>query len=56
VAIAQQKARANVPNSESALGVHIILGSDFPTMVKNTVRGFEEALIGLVHGVAVRAL
>jgi ubiquinone/menaquinone biosynthesis C-methylase UbiE len=56
VAIAQQKARANVPNSESALGVHIILGSDFPTMVKNTVRGFEEALIGLVHGVARRAL
>ena len=56
VAIAQQKARADVPNAQTALSVHIILGSDFPTMIKNTVRGFEEGSIGLVHGVAVRTL
>jgi SAM-dependent methyltransferase len=56
VAIAQQKARADVPNAQTALSVHIILGSDFPTMIKNTVRGFEEGPISLVHGVAVRAL
>jgi SAM-dependent methyltransferase len=56
VAIAQQKARANVPNSQSALGVHLILGPDGPTMLKNTVRNFEEGLTGLVQGVAVRAI
>jgi ubiquinone/menaquinone biosynthesis C-methylase UbiE len=55
-AIARQKARANVPNSESTLGVHIILGSDGPKMLKNTVRNFEEGLAGLVQGVAVRAV
>jgi SAM-dependent methyltransferase len=56
VAIAQQKARVDAPNAQTALSVHIILGSDFPTMIKNTVRGFEEGSIGLVHGVAVRTL
>ncbi len=56
VAIAQQKARANVPGSQSTLGVHIILGPDGPTMLKNTVRNFEEGLTGLVQAVAVREL
>lgn len=56
VAIAQQKARASVPNSQSALGVHIILGPDGPTMLRNTVRNFEDGLTGLIQGVAVRAV
>jgi sarcosine/dimethylglycine N-methyltransferase len=56
VAIAQQKARANVPNAQSALGVHIILGPDGPTMLRNTVRNFEDGLTGLIQGVAMRAV
>ena len=55
VAIAQQKARASVPNSQSALGVHLILGPDGPTMLKNTVRNFEDGYAGLVQGVATRS-
>jgi ubiquinone/menaquinone biosynthesis C-methylase UbiE len=54
VAIAQQKARASVPGSQGALGVHLILGPDGPAMLKNTVRSFEEGLIGLIQGVAER--
>jgi ubiquinone/menaquinone biosynthesis C-methylase UbiE len=53
-AIAQQKAR--VASAQSTLGVHIILGSDGPTMLKNSVRNFQEGLIGLVQGVAVRGV
>jgi SAM-dependent methyltransferase len=51
-AIAQQKARTNMP--QSALGVHIILGADGLLMLQNSVRSLQEGLIGLVQGVAVR--
>jgi ubiquinone/menaquinone biosynthesis C-methylase UbiE len=53
-AIAQQKARTQAMGSGSALGVHIVLGSDGLTMLKNSIRNLEEGRIGLVQGVAVR--
>ena len=53
-AIAQQSARASVAGSQT-LGVHIVLGADGSTMLKNSVRNFQEGRIGLVQGVAVRA-
>jgi ubiquinone/menaquinone biosynthesis C-methylase UbiE len=53
-AIAQQTARANMASSRSTLGVHILLGADSQAMLKNSVRSFQEGLIGLIQGVAVR--
>ena len=53
-AIAQQKARTQ--SGPSALGVHLILGPDSPTILRNSVRSLEEGSIGLIQGVAVRAL
>lgn len=52
-AIAQQKAR--VHQGATALGVHIILGSDGPAMLRNSIRCLEEGSIRLIQGVAVRA-
>lgn len=53
-AVVQQSARASVAGSQS-LGVHIVLGADGPTMLKNSIRNFQEIRIGLVQGIAVRA-
>ena len=53
-AIAQQKARVSAAGAPSGLGVHVVLGSDAATMLKNTIRNFEEGLANLIHGVAVR--
>jgi MPBQ/MSBQ methyltransferase len=51
-AIAQQKARTQTATKQSMLGVHIILGADGLTILRNSVRSFEEGRIGLVQGVA----
>lgn len=51
-AIAQQKARTQTAATRSTLGVHIILGADGLTILRNSVRNFEEGRIGLVQGVA----
>jgi SAM-dependent methyltransferase len=53
-AIAQQKVRTHVASGQSTLGVHIILGNDGLVMLKNSVRNFQEGLIGLVQGIAKR--
>lgn len=53
-AIAQQRARTQAVGGPATLGVHIVLGPDGLTMLKNSVRNFEERRIGLVQGVAVR--
>jgi MPBQ/MSBQ methyltransferase len=54
-AIAQQKARTQAMGAGNALGVHILLGSDGLTMLKNSIRNLQEGRIGLVQGVAVRS-
>jgi SAM-dependent methyltransferase len=51
-AIAQQKARTQTAAKQSMLGVHIILGADGLTILRNSVQNFEEGRIGLVQGVA----
>ena len=35
-----------------ALGLHIVLGQDAPTMLKNMLRNYQEGRVGLVHGIA----
>jgi len=37
-----------------ALGLHIVLGQDGPTMLKNMLRNFEEQRTGLVQGIVAR--
>jgi hypothetical protein len=37
-----------------ALGLHIVLGQDGPTMLKNMLRNFEEERVGLLQGIAAR--
>jgi hypothetical protein len=40
--------------SPLALGLHVVLGQDGPTMLKNMLRNYEERRIGLVQGVVAR--
>jgi len=49
-ALANARARTSAP--EPLLGVHILLGEDFPAMAENMFRNFVEERIGLVQGVA----
>lgn len=49
-ALASAQARTTAP--APLLGVHILLGEDFPAMAKNMFRNFAEERIGLVQGVA----
>ena len=37
-----------------ALGLHIVLGQDGPTMLKNMLRNYQEGRVGLVQGIAIR--
>src|SRR5215469_9526413 len=37
-----------------ALGLHIVLGQDAPTMLKNMLRNYQEGRVGLVQGIASR--
>jgi SAM-dependent methyltransferase len=53
-AISQQKARTDAAGSPSKLGIHILLGADGLTILKNSIRSFQEGRIGLVQGIARR--
>jgi hypothetical protein len=37
-----------------ALGLHIVLGQDAPTMLKNMLRNYQEGRIGLVQDIVSR--
>ena len=54
-ALERAQERIKVSGAPLALGLHIVLGQDAPTMLKNMVRNYEERRIGLVQGIAVRA-
>lgn len=53
-ALARAQARMKASGAPLALGLHIVLGQDGPTMLKNMARNYEERRIGLIQGVAVR--
>lgn len=53
-ALARAQARTKVSGAPLALGLHIVLGQNGPTMLKNMARNYEERRIGLIQGVAVR--
>ena len=51
-AIAQAKQRAALNESPPVLGLHILIGPEFKTVVKNQLRNLEEDRVRLVQGVA----
>jgi SAM-dependent methyltransferase len=53
-ALARAQLRMKASSSPLALGLHIVLGQDGPTMLKNMLRNYEERRIGLVQGVVAR--
>jgi MPBQ/MSBQ methyltransferase len=53
-ALARARARIKASGAPLALGLHIVLGQDGPTMLKNMLRNFEDQRTGLVQGVAAR--
>lgn len=53
-AFAHQTSRTHDADSPTTLGVHIVLGPDGLSMLKNSVRNFEEGRTRLVQGLAVR--
>jgi SAM-dependent methyltransferase len=53
-ALVRARERIKVSGAPLALGLHIVLGQDGPTMLKNMARNYEERRIGLVQGVAIR--
>jgi len=46
--------RAHVIPSPGSLGLHLILGSDWPAISANLLRNYREERIGVIHGVAKR--
>jgi SAM-dependent methyltransferase len=53
-ALARAQLRMKASGSPLALGLHVVLGQDGPTMLKNMLRNYEERRIGLVQGVVAR--
>jgi SAM-dependent methyltransferase len=53
-ALARARARMKASGAPLALGLHIVLGQDGPTMLKNMLRNFEEQRTGLVQGIVAR--
>ena len=53
-ALPRAQARMKVSGAPLALGLHIVLGQDGPTMLANMARNYEERRIGLIQGIAVR--
>jgi len=53
-ALARAQARMKASGAPLALGLHIVLGQDGPTMLKNMARNYEERRIGVIQGIAVR--
>ncbi|HXP29512.1 MAG TPA: methyltransferase domain-containing protein [Stellaceae bacterium] len=55
-AIAQSRLRAPVPGGAlPPLGLHLLLGEDWPLIAQNNLRSQEEGRIGLIQGLADRA-
>jgi sarcosine/dimethylglycine N-methyltransferase len=53
-ALARAEERMKPAGAPLALGLHIVLGQDAPTMLKNMLRNYQEGRIGLVQGIARR--
>src|SRR5262249_22328481 len=53
-ALVRAEERMKSAGAPLALGLHIVLGQDAPTMLKNMLRNYQEGRIGLVHGIAGR--
>jgi ubiquinone/menaquinone biosynthesis C-methylase UbiE len=53
-ALDRARARIKASGAPLALGLHVILGEDGPTMLKNMLRNYEEGRIGLLQGVVAR--
>ena len=55
-AIAQSRLRAPIPGASlPPLGLHLLLGEDWPLIAQNNLRSQEEGRIGLIQGLAERA-
>jgi SAM-dependent methyltransferase len=52
-ALVRAQARSKVSGAPLALGLHIVLGHDGPTMLKNMARNYEEHRVCLVQGIAI---
>ena len=50
----ERLAAAAAPSSPPPLGLHLLLGSDLPTMARNTLRNLEEGRIEIVQSVFER--
>jgi hypothetical protein len=50
-ALARAEERMKPASAPLALGLHIVLGQDAPTMLKNMLRNYQEGRIGLVQGI-----
>ena len=53
-ALVRAEERMKSAGAPLALGLHIVLGQDAPTMLKNMLRNYQEGRIGLVHGIVGR--
>jgi hypothetical protein len=53
-ALARAQERMKPAGAPLALGLHIVLGQDAPTMLKNMLRNYQEGRVGLVQGIATR--
>jgi SAM-dependent methyltransferase len=53
-ALARAEGRMKPAGAPLALGLHIVLGQDAPTMLKNMLRNYQEGRVGLVQGIATR--
>jgi SAM-dependent methyltransferase len=53
-ALERARERMKAASAPLALGLHIVLGQDGPTMLKNALRNYEEGRVGLVQGLVVR--
>jgi ubiquinone/menaquinone biosynthesis C-methylase UbiE len=53
-ALARSEERMKPATAPLALGLHIVLGQDAPTMLGNMLRNYQEGRIGLVQGIARR--
>jgi SAM-dependent methyltransferase len=53
-ALARAEERMKPASAPLALGLHIVLGQDAPTMLKNMLRNYQEGRVGLVQGIATR--
>lgn len=55
-ALAERAKAKDNPAPPPQLGIHLILGADFPAMMKNSLRNLEERRIGLINALLERAV